>query len=334
MNRLIYRLHLKSFFVEGLWVDFFIPVHHIISILIVFLKTNKVFENDDTTSIVEMMTWDVFISFHSLSHSSSVTFQLPSFISVWSKTHGKNEFQPEISIFWVVEISIIVHWESWHCSLEIIFISPHEMLEFYSILSSNSVSISVIEIHKIMDSWRMESAWRIKSFTSEISSVSTRDTTIIETKIIDIILCSLFSKFVYSLLSIWSSNWLWFRRKSSFISTVSTKHHIQLFFSHCLVKMRILLSGQIKSSSRFFDRKNLISFNDISEFFNIWVIVRCITTSGSNIRMMFLSQSSISVFNLFLGRKSWNIEDSIVILFQLYLIHCSELSWIFWEKPN
>jgi hypothetical protein len=173
-----------------------------------------------------MVARDIFISFHSCSHSSSITFYLPSFITIRGKSHEKNEFQPEISIFWVVEISIIVHWESWHCSLEIVFISAHEMLEFNSILSRNSISVSVIEIHEIMNRRWMPSSWRIKSFTSDITSVSTWDTTIIETKIIDIILCSFFSKFVYSLLSIWSSNWFWFRRESSLISSISTKHHV------------------------------------------------------------------------------------------------------------
>jgi hypothetical protein len=127
--------------------------------------------------------------------------------------------------------------------LEIVFICTHEMLKLDSILGRNSVRVHMIEIHKVMNRRGMPSSWRIKSFTSEISSVLTWDTTVIETKIVDIILVSLFSEFINSLLSVWSTDWLWFRRKSSLISSVSTKHHIQLLLGHCLVQMRILLSS-------------------------------------------------------------------------------------------
>jgi len=84
-----------------------------------------------------------------------------------------------------------------------------------------------------------------------------------------------------------------------------------------LIKLWVLPPGDIEGSSRFRTRKYSISLNDISELFDVWVILCTFLLRRSYIWMMLLGEGSISILNLLWSSVTRNIEDGIVILFSL-----------------
>jgi len=84
-----------------------------------------------------------------------------------------------------------------------------------------------------------------------------------------------------------------------------------------LIKLWVLPPGDIEGSSRFRTRKYSISLNDISELFDVWVIMCTFLLRRSYIWMMLLGEGSISILNLLWSSVTRNIEDGIVILFSL-----------------
>lgn len=150
-----------------------------------------------------------------------------------------------------------------------------------------------------MNLWRVEITSWSRSISSECSSIWSWNSTIIVSQIINIILLSIKFKLSYSLLGIGASSCRSSWRNTSSISDVSSVVHIVLFITLWTpIKMWVRFSCNVKCSSRFLNTKNLISFNNISEFLNIWFVLAQRIGRG-NIWMMFFSQVSVSFFDLF-----------------------------------
>jgi|TARA_B110000305_G_C19273020_1_gene555452 hypothetical protein len=84
-----------------------------------------------------------------------------------------------------------------------------------------------------------------------------------------------------------------------------------------LIKLWVLPPGDIEGSSRFRTRKYSIGLYDISELFDVWVILSGFVLRRSYIWMMLLGEGSISLLNLLWSSVTRNIKDGIVILFGL-----------------
>jgi len=106
----------------------------------IFLETNEVLKNDDSTSVDKVVrfvspSWETL---HSIGHLCSIGFQLPSFDGIAESHHSEKNLKPEISILSIVKTFIVVHWISWHSSVEISFIGTHVVLELDGVQGSNS----------------------------------------------------------------------------------------------------------------------------------------------------------------------------------------------------
>jgi len=175
-------LKLAPFSLHLVWERFFIPFHHSAAILVIFLEACEFLENNYATSIMEMVRSILFrISVHTSSHSCSILFNVISVINIVWCCHTQQEFQPEVSIFHVIEIFVIKHWEAGHSSGEIGSVCSHPMFECLSIRRSHSIWVCVVEMNDIMYLRRMEASWFSQWISSNCSAICTRHTTIIVT---------------------------------------------------------------------------------------------------------------------------------------------------------
>ena len=133
------------------WVGFGDPRFLVIRVLVVLLESNELLLQHNSASIVEMMSRSVWKSIHSLGHSCSVFLKLDSLDTVADENGTEDELEPEVTVFHVFHVVVVVHWVSWHGSVKVCLVSAHVMLELDGILRRDAIGVLMLVVQVVMD---------------------------------------------------------------------------------------------------------------------------------------------------------------------------------------
>ena len=175
-----------------LWVDLFVPRHHRIHVLVVLLKAYKVLHNYNSTAVVEPVSGHVLVSLHSGSHAGTVLFDLVLAYSVAEQAHAENKFKPEVTVFAVIVVFVIVHWVARLCAQEVCLVRPHKVLELNCVFLRYAIRVGVVEVYPVVNLGGVEGTWLAKRVASKCSTVCSGYASVVVTQVVHVILCSFF----------------------------------------------------------------------------------------------------------------------------------------------
>lgn len=231
------------------WVGFGKPSRLVLRVLVVLLESFELLLQHNSTSVVEMVPWAVWESVHPLGHSCSVCLELDSLDAVADEHGAEDELEPEVAVFHVFHVVVVIHWVGWHGSVEVGLVSAHVVLELDGVLLGDAVGISVLVVEVVMNVRGMEDAWSSESIASDDSAVGSGHATTVVAKMVDVVLFSFLLKLSQPLLCVGSSGGLLARRYTSLVSVLPVEHHIELLGGLWLVELRVLLPGDVERCS-------------------------------------------------------------------------------------
>ena len=143
-------------------------------------------------------------------------------------------------------ISNVASWIIRHRPIEINFISTHPMFEFNCILTCYECSILVQVVFIIRNGWLMKISREAHGSSPHGSSALLRNTSLIITKMVNVVFISIALKLSKSLLCVGASKGcLLGRNDTLFISQVSPVLHVELVLVHWPENLRVLPSVQV-----------------------------------------------------------------------------------------
>lgn len=219
----------------------------------VLLETLELLLDEDSTSVMEVMSRHVIKVLLALPHLLSVNFTLIFVLSVGAESKNDKDLSPEDAFMHVFETTIKVHRVERLRSVEVRFIRVHVMLKFNSVFRGNKFGILMIFLKEIMYRRLMEFSSESKSSSSNSTSALLRKTTSVETEIVSVVLFTLRLEFSQTFFGITSC----FRLCSSDITSSVTLSEVVLLvefsFRNIIEGIRVLSSHEVIVSSVLVD---------------------------------------------------------------------------------
>jgi len=90
-------------------VGLFVPLHHLVDVLVILFEASKLLLYQDTTTVVEMVCRQLLDGFHSLPSLLASRFDGISLLEVHEAKNAENERKEERAVFEEVHVPIDVH---------------------------------------------------------------------------------------------------------------------------------------------------------------------------------------------------------------------------------
>lgn len=199
---------------------------------VILLESNKLFLNQNSTSIVHMMWLNTIQISFAGPHVPSVFFNFESLLSEAKATDQEKKRKPVGSIFHEVEVAVIVHRMSGFGHLEVDLVSIHVRLKFDSVFTCNERGFLVVVFEMVMHTRLVEVAWSTESGASDCTFSSLGKTTSVVAEIIHVVFKALLFKFSETFSCVRSGIILTNRSVTTSVSHIRSALFKELFLRH------------------------------------------------------------------------------------------------------
>lgn len=215
-------------------------------------------------------------------------------------------YSPELAVLSEGHVSIVVNGIGRSAHLEIHLVRVHILLELECVLRGHEARVLVIILEVVVHLGPVEFARLAQTFPSDSALVLLGVTSLIETQMVHIILCSLLLELVESLFSVGSPEGRWLLGQARLVPQLPPVLHVVLHLAHRLVSVRVLLATQIVRNPICTHRQYLIGLCYVSKLVYAGLMLVA-SADCPGIGMVLLDELPVSVLNLFWSGSRVNL---------------------------